>query len=297
VTELVLDGAAMHTLADLHAQIARHPETPDWYGPSLDGLFDVLVAIYAPPITVVWHDAAGARERMGNDFDRAMRVFADARRFHSERGSMFRFEIVDGARPPASRAFTRLAVYCGSASPPDARYVALAREVGAVLARRGIGVVYGGGRLGLMGALADGALEAGGEVIGVIPEALVGREVAHKGLTELHVVTTMHERKKAFTDLSDGFVTLPGGVGTMDELWEAVSWAQLGYHGNPVGLLNAFGYYDGLMTFYRHMAATGFVRPDHAAILIAAGTMDALLDDMARYVPHRSVLQMQASEL
>ena len=297
MTELVLDGGAMHSLADLHAQVVRHPDTPDWYGPSLDGLFDVLVAIYAPPITVLWHDAASSRALMGDDFGRAVRVFEDARRFHSERGSRFRFELVDGARPPASRVLKRLAIYCGSASPPDARYVALAREVGGVLAERGIGVVNGGGRLGLMGALADGALAAGGEVIGVIPEALVAREVAHRGLTELHVVTTMHERKKAFTDLSDGFVTLPGGVGTMDELWEAVSWAQLGYHSNPVGLLNAFGFYDGLLTFYRHMATTGFVRPDHAAILIAGPTVEALLDDMAGYVPHRSVLQMEASEL
>ena len=124
----------------------------------------------------------------------------------------------------------RLAVYCGSATPADPIYIETARHVGRTLAQRGIGVVYGGGRLGLMGAVADSALEAGGEVIGVIPDALVGTEVAHRGCTELHVVSGMHERKQAFTDLSDGFVTLPGGVGTMDELWEAISWAQLGYH-------------------------------------------------------------------
>jgi len=136
----------------------------------------------------------------------------------------------------------RLAVYCGSATPEDPRYVDLAREVGRTLAARGIGVVYGGGKLGLMGALADGTLGAGGEVIGVIPEAMVKAEVANLACTELHIVKTMHERKAAFTDLSDGFLTLPGGVGTMDELWEAVSWAQLGYHEKPVGLLNAFGF-------------------------------------------------------
>ncbi len=191
----------------------------------------------------------------------------------------------------------RLAVYCGSATPPDTRYVALAREVGAQLAREKIGVVYGGGKVGLMGALADAAVAAGGEVIGVIPEALVGRELAHRGLTELHVVATMHERKRAFTDLSDGFVTLPGGVGTMDELWEALSWAQLGYHAKPVGLLNAFGYYDGLVAFYRQMAATGFVREAHRDILIAAGTMDELLAAMAAFQPPHTVLQMRASEL
>jgi len=196
-----------------------------------------------------------------------------------------------------SHAIARLAVYCGSATPPDPRYIALARAVGAFLAGNGIGVVYGGGKAGLMGALADGALAEGGEVIGVIPEALVGRELAHRGLSELHVVATMHERKQAFTDLSDGFVTLPGGVGTMDELWEAMSWAQLGYHARPVGLLNAFGYYDGLVTFYRHMSATGFVREAHRSILIAAGTMEELLAAMRAYHPPQTVLQMRASDL
>ncbi len=194
-------------------------------------------------------------------------------------------------------AFARLAVYCGSASPPDRRYVALAREVGALLAGRGIGVVYGGGKVGLMGALADGALAAGGEVIGVIPAALMERELAHRGLSELQVVASMHERKQAFTDLADGFVTLPGGVGTMDELWEAASWAQLGYHAKPLGLLNAYGYYDGLVAFYRHMVETGFVRAAHRDILIAAATMAELLGAMAAYDPPPTVLQMQASEL
>ena len=141
----------------------------------------------------------------------------------------------------------RLAVYCGSATPDDPVYIETARHVGRTLAERGIGVVYGGGRLGLMGAVADSALEAGGEVIGIIPEALVGAEVAHRGCTELHVVSGMHERKKMFTDLSDGFLTIPGGVGTMDELWEAISWAQLGYHTKPVGLLNAAGFYNCLL--------------------------------------------------
>ena len=141
----------------------------------------------------------------------------------------------------------RLAVYCGSASPADPVYIETARAIGRTFAERGIGLVYGGGRLGLMGAVADACLDAGGEVIGVIPEALVSGEVAHRGCTELHIVANMHERKAMFTDLSDGFVTIPGGVGTMDELWEAVSWAQLGYHSKPVGLLNIAGYYDGLI--------------------------------------------------
>jgi uncharacterized protein (TIGR00730 family) len=191
----------------------------------------------------------------------------------------------------------RLAVYCGSATPADPIYIKTARAVGAGLAARGIGVVYGGGRLGLMGAVADAALQAGGEVIGVIPEALVGSEVAHKGCTELHVVPGMHERKRMFTDLSDGFVTIPGGVGTMDELWEAISWAQLGYHDKPVGVLNAAGFYDKLIEFNRHMIDVGFIREQHAGIMVVGDTLDALLDAMAAYVPHKSIFQMKAEDL
>jgi uncharacterized protein (TIGR00730 family) len=191
----------------------------------------------------------------------------------------------------------RLAIYCGSATPSDPRFVENAREVGRTLAERGIGIVYGGGRLGLMGAVADSALAAGGEVIGVIPKALVDAEVAHRGLTELHVVDTMHERKKAFTDLSDGFVTLPGGTGTMDELWEALSWAQIGYHTKPVGLLNVAGFYDGLLAFVATMAEAGFLRPQHRDILIASDSLDDLLTRMAAHVPIRTVTQMKAAEL
>lgn len=191
----------------------------------------------------------------------------------------------------------RLAVYCGSASPADPRFIDLARMVGRTLAQRGIGVVYGGGKLGLMGALAYGALEAGGEVIGVIPEALVSGEVANRDCTQLHVVASMHERKQAFTDLSDGFLTLPGGVGTMDELWEAVSWAQLGYHTKPVGLLNAFGFYDGLLAFNRHMIDVGFIRPVHAGILISEHDLDLLLARMAAHVPHQPIFAMKAQDL
>jgi uncharacterized protein (TIGR00730 family) len=191
----------------------------------------------------------------------------------------------------------RLAVYCGSATPADGRYIELAREVGAELAARGIGVVYGGGKLGLMGALAAGALEAGGEVIGVIPEAMIAAEVANENCTELRIVATMHERKQAFTDLSDGFLTLPGGVGTMDELWEAVSWAQLGYHTKPVGLLNAFGFYDGLLEFNRRMGEVGFVRPAHRDIIMADSNLDALLQRMDAFEPHTPIFRMKAEEL
>lgn len=191
----------------------------------------------------------------------------------------------------------RIAVYCGSATPADARYVTLAREIGQELARRGIGVVYGGGRLGLMGAVAYGALDAGGEVIGVIPEGLVNSEVANNDCTELQVVSGMHERKKRFTDLSDGFLTIPGGVGTMDELWEAVSWAQLGYHARPVGLLNAFGFFDHLLAFNRHMIEVGFIREAHAGIILAEADLDVLLARMTAHEPHVPIFAMKADDL
>jgi uncharacterized protein (TIGR00730 family) len=191
----------------------------------------------------------------------------------------------------------RIAVYCGSATPSDPVYIETAAAVGRGLAERDITVVYGGGRLGLMGAIADAALAAGGEVIGVIPEALVGAEVAHRGCTELHVVPGMHERKRLFTDLCDGFVTLPGGVGTMDELWEAISWAQLGYHSKPVGLLNVAGFYDHLVAFNRQMGDVGFVREAHRGIMIVRDDLDALLEAMASYVPHRTIFAMKAENL
>jgi len=191
----------------------------------------------------------------------------------------------------------RLAIYCGSATPSDPVFVDSARAVGRALAERGIGVVYGGGRLGLMGAVADAALDAGGEVIGVIPQALVDAEVAHRGCTELHVVDTMHQRKQAFTDLSDGFVTLPGGTGTMDELWEAMSWAQIGYHAKPVGLLNVAGFYDGLITFVKTMGDVGFLRPQHQGLLIVDDTLDGLLAKMAAFTPATTVGQIGAKDL
>ena len=191
----------------------------------------------------------------------------------------------------------RLAVYCGSATPADPVYMDCAHAVGAGLADRGIGVVYGGGRLGLMGAVADSALAAGGEVIGVIPQALVDAEVAHRGLTELHTVEGMHDRKRTFTDLSDGFVTIPGGTGTMDELWEALSWAQLGYHAKPVGLLNVAGYYDALVAFWAKMGAVGFLRPQHRDLLIVADTLDDLLARMAAHVPTQPIVRMKTADL
>ncbi len=134
-------------------------------------------------------------------------------------------------------------------------------------------------------------------MIGVIPEAMTDREIANHDCTELRVVKNMHERKAAFTDLSDGFVTIPGGVGTMDELWEAVSWAQLGYHSKPVGLLNAFGYFDHLLAFNRHMAETGFVRPAHQNIMIAEASLNLCWRKWPHIEPHQAIFSMKASDL
>lgn len=191
----------------------------------------------------------------------------------------------------------RVAVYCGSATPEDPIYMETASLVGRRLAARGIGVVFGGGRKGLMGAVADSALEAGGEVIGVIPDALVGTEVAHLGCTTLHQVSGMHERKMMFTDLSDGFITLPGGVGTMDELWEAISWAQLGYHTKPVGLLNSAGFYNDLIAFNQKMIDVGFIRPAHAGIMVVDAGIDELIDKMEAYQPHTPIFSMKVDDL
>ncbi|WP_068094321.1 LOG family protein [Novosphingobium rosa] len=191
----------------------------------------------------------------------------------------------------------KIAVYCGSATPSDPRYVELAYQVGATLAQRGIGLVYGGGKLGLMGAVAKGALDNGGHVIGVIPKALERTEVTNHDCSELIVVEDMHQRKAAFTRLSDGFITLPGGVGTMDELWEAVSWSQLGYHTKPVGVLNAFGFYDQLLAFNRHMIEVGFIRPAHQGIIVAERELDLLLDRMEAHEPIKPIVQMDPDTL
>jgi uncharacterized protein (TIGR00730 family) len=179
----------------------------------------------------------------------------------------------------------RVCVFAGS-SPggrPDFRHAA--EGLGRALARRGMGVVFGGGRVGLMGALADAALEAGGEVVGVIPSALDARELSHYGITRLHVVASMHERKALMADLADGFVALPGGWGTLDELFEILTWGQLGFHSKPCGLLNVEAYFDRLLAFMQHAVDERFVRAENAALLAVQTDPDALLDAMAAYVP------------
>ena len=178
----------------------------------------------------------------------------------------------------------RLAVYCGSATPTDPRYVALAQEVGRTLAQEDIGIVYGGGRLGLMGLMADGVLELGGRVYGVIPHALVDLEVAHLGLTELERVANMHERKARMTELADAFLCLPGGIGTLDEMFEAWSWNVLGYHAKPFCLLNIAGFWDGLIDFIDHATASGFLSPQRRSQMLVADNPPAalkLLDEAA----------------
>lgn len=171
----------------------------------------------------------------------------------------------------------RICLFCGSSSRVDPRYLALAREFGSAVAQRGIELVYGGGRIGLMGAAADAALSAGGRVIGVIPRALADKEVAHSGLTELYLVETMHERKARMADLSDAFAALPGGLGTLDEWFEIWTWAQLGFHGKPIGLLNFEGFFDPLLVFLDHLVAEGFVRPEHRAMAVVAEDCETLL--------------------
>jgi uncharacterized protein (TIGR00730 family) len=179
----------------------------------------------------------------------------------------------------------RLCVFCGSNAGHDPAYRAVAVEVGQFLARQGIGIVYGGGRIGLMGAVADAALAAGGEVIGVIPQALMDREIGHAGLTELRVVGSMHERKASMADLSDGFVALPGGIGTLEELFEMWTWAQLGLHRKPCGLIEVTGFFAPLLTFLDRLVMTGFVRPEHRAMLLESGSPEDLLARFLAYQP------------
>ncbi|HTS53187.1 MAG TPA: TIGR00730 family Rossman fold protein [Burkholderiales bacterium] len=174
-------------------------------------------------------------------------------------------------------------VFCGSNPGADPAYAESARRMGQTLADRGVTLVYGGGRVGLMGALADAALEAGGRVIGVIPEALRRREVAHERLTQLRVVQTMHERKQLMADLSDGFIAMPGGFGTFEEFCEVLTWSQLGMHAKPCGLLNVKSYYAGLLALFDHAVAEQLLHPRNRAMVIADSEPKPLLEAMIRY--------------
>lgn len=182
---------------------------------------------------------------------------------------------------------TRVCVYCGSSPGADPRYADVARELGAQLVARGIGLVYGGGSVGLMGVVADAVLDGGGEVIGVIPEALDRREIAHGGLADLRVVSSMHERKALMSSLADAFVLLPGGFGSLDEFVEALTWNQLGIHAKPCGIVNVAGYYDPLVGWIDHAVERRFVRVEHRTTLVVdedpAGVLDALAATTIEY--------------
>jgi uncharacterized protein (TIGR00730 family) len=175
----------------------------------------------------------------------------------------------------------------------DPAQVDLAAALGRAVAGRGLRLVFGGGRVGLMGVVADNALAAGGEVVGVMPHALVDREIAHTGLTELHITGSMHERKAMMEQLSDGFIALPGGFGTLDEFAEMVTWGLLGYHHKPIGMLDVNGYYDSMRAFFDHAVEAGFVRADQRQIILEAASPDALLDEMAAW---HSTLRAKWSE-
>ena len=172
----------------------------------------------------------------------------------------------------------RLAVYCGSAPGSRPEFGEATRATAAAMISRGVDLVYGGGRLGLMGLIADSVLEGGGQVFGVIPKALVNLEVAHNGVTELHTVETMHERKAKMTDLADAFLALPGGIGTLDELFEAWSWNALGYHAKPFCLLNVDGFWDGMIEFIDHATDSGFLSAQRRGQLLVAATPDEALE-------------------
>ena len=178
-----------------------------------------------------------------------------------------------------------IAVFCGSKTGRDPDYAQLAAEVGARLAREGIAIVYGGGNVGLMGVLADAALAADGRVIGVIPTSLQERELAHTGLSEQHVVASMHERKTKMSELSDAFIALPGGIGTLEEIYEQWTWSQLGIHSKPCAFLNAKGYFDPIRAMIDRMAAEGFLAPEYAAMVAIEPTIEPLLARLRGYRP------------
>ena len=179
----------------------------------------------------------------------------------------------------------RVCVFCGSNAGNRAEYGIAAQGLATVLARRGLGLVYGGGNVGLMGILADSMLEAGGEVIGVIPQSLVAKEVAHHGITELRVVDNMHQRKALMNELSDAFIALPGGFGTLDEFFEILTWSQLGIHGKPSGLLNVSGYYNSLLAMLDHAVAERLLRPAHRELVIADTDADSLVQRLLGFSP------------
>lgn len=193
-------------------------------------------------------------------------------------------------------AIRSLCVFCGSSTPPDTRFRDAARALGQLVAGQGIALVYGGGRVGLMGEVADAALAAGGRVLGVIPTGLFSVEVAHTGLTELHEVGSMHERKQLMYDLSDGFVALPGGLGTLEELAEVTTWSQLGLHAKPVVLLDVDGFWDPLVAQLDKMVSVGLLKPANRALIQHAGTPQDALAVLASAWPPREAKWISPGE-
>ncbi|MGF1606609.1 MAG: TIGR00730 family Rossman fold protein [Rhodothalassiaceae bacterium] len=189
----------------------------------------------------------------------------------------------------------RLCVFCGSNMGRNPVYRDHAAQLGGLIARRGLGLVYGGAGIGLMRVVADAALAEGGEVIGVIPKDLFDHEVGHEGLTELHRVGSMHERKALMAELSSGFIALPGGIGTLEELFEVWTWGQLGVHAKPCGLLNVAGYFDRLTGFVDHMVEEGFLRDKHRAMLRLSADPSALLEDLLSYQPEPATKWIDAA--
>ncbi|MBD2068709.1 TIGR00730 family Rossman fold protein [Leptolyngbya sp. FACHB-671] len=179
----------------------------------------------------------------------------------------------------------RVCVFCGSNQGANPAYGFAAEQLGKLLAQQNIGLVYGGGKVGLMGTVADAALAAGGEVIGVIPQALADREIAHTGLSKLHIVASMHKRKALMSDYADAFIALPGGMGTLEEFAEVLTWGQLGLHQKPCGLLNIEGYYNSLIAFFNQAVQAQFVRPEHRSAVIEAQTCEELLEKLNQYQP------------
>ena len=190
----------------------------------------------------------------------------------------------------------RICVFCGSSVGSRPVYVEAARDLGRALAGRDLGIVFGGGKVGLMGVLADAALAAGGEAIGVIPEALVAREIAHNGLTELRVVRSMHERKTLMADLADAFIALPGGFGTFEEFFEAVTWTQLGIHSKPCGLLNVDGYYNALLVLLDRAVSDGFIREANRSLVLDAPDVPTLLEKLGTFRPAAAELRIDSTE-
>ncbi|CAN0409921.1 unnamed protein product [Phaeothamnion confervicola] len=182
----------------------------------------------------------------------------------------------------------RICVFCGANAGNRAEYGDAAQSLASVLVRHGLGLVYGGGNVGLMGRLADAMLQAGGEVVGVIPQHLVAKEVAHRGVTALHIVDTMHQRKAMMNELSDAFIALPGGYGTLEEFFEILTWSQLGIHRKPSGLLNVAGYYDGLLAMLDHAVDEGFLKATFRRLVIADTDADVLVQRLCAFVPANS---------